>query len=209
MENNLYQRLLDEDNQNRDDYEMVQPRGLLGSISFWSSKSDEENLQMEGGGKVAGRTSSGYGQAPVKKAAPKVDEMTQIKEAFEKAMTLVLSGLMGIFAIKMYMCEKHKTFAAAYLMVEAFTGISEEMQGWEVWMKCGSNADRGAKIVLNGSVGILSAVFGVLFIQDAEGSLNGDFAEAVILLMLGISKLYQAYLAIELLPPKGASGKPI
>lgn len=115
---------------------------------------------MEGGGKQ----SYGYGQAPVKKAASRVDELTQIKKTFEKAMILVLSGLMGIFAVKMYSCEDKKTFAAAYLMVEAFTGISEEMQNWGLWMKMGAQADRIAKIILNASVGVLSMVFGVLFI---------------------------------------------
>lgn len=201
MENNLYQNLLEEDDRNRDDFQLSR-RGLFSRC--FSSRTDGE-LQMEGGG----RGGSGYGQAPVKKAAPKVDELTQIKEIFEKAMTLVLSGLMGIFAVKMYMCPKHQTFAAAYLMVEAFTGISEEMQQWQCWLKMGVNADRSAKLILNAAVGVLSIVFGVFFIKEAEGALNGDFAEAVILLMLGISKLYQAYLAIELLPPKSPSGKPV
>ena len=158
MENNLYQHLLEEDDRNRDDFQL-QPRGLF-ALSFWSRT--EEELQMEGGGRRA--PGSGYGQAPVKKAAPKVDELTQIKEAFEKAMTLVLSGLMGIFAVKMYACPKHQTFAAAYLMVEAFTGISEAMQDWGIWLKMGVNADRAAKVILNAAVGVLSVVFGVLFI---------------------------------------------
>lgn len=113
---------------------------------------------MEGGGK----RSSGYGQGPVKKAAPKVDEMAQIKETFEKAMALVLSGLMGIFGIKIYLTRR--TFAAAYLLVEAFTGIAEEMQGWGLWLKMGVTADRIAKATLNASVGVLSLCFGVFFI---------------------------------------------
>ena len=154
MENNLYQHLLDEDDQNRDDF-ALRPRGLF-SLSFWS-RTDEE-LQMEGGGK----RSSGYGQGPVKKAAPKVDEMAQIKETFEKAMALVLSGLMGIFGIKIYLTRR--TFAAAYLLVEAFTGIAEEMQGWGLWLKMGVTADRIAKATLNASVGVLSLCFGVFFI---------------------------------------------
>lgn len=202
MENNLLQHLLDEDDRNRDDF-ALQPRGLF-SAPFWS-RTDEE-FQMEGGGK---RASSGYGQAPVKKAAAPVDEMSQIKEAFEKAMTLVLSGLMGCFAVKMYMGQEHSTFAAAYLIVEAFTGISEEMQNWGLWLKMGVNVDRSAKVILNGIIGVLSMFFGVFFAKAAEGSMNGDFAEAVILLMLGISKLYQSYLAIELLPPTGKTGKPV